>query len=75
MKTVKEGGVSSRTTSPTERHGRGRILLLRFDVVLEGQLGAILHVLLVGFEVVLGVLTAWGDRKWSVALTGSHRAR
>lgn len=42
-----------------------------FDVVLEGQLGALLHVLLVGFEVLLGVLAAWGDRKWSVALTGS----
>lgn len=63
MKTVKEGGVSSRTTSLTERHGSRRILLLGFDVVLEGQLGVFLHVLLVGFKVVLGPLTAWGDRK------------
>lgn len=44
-------------------------------MVLEGQLGALLHILLVGIEVLLGVLPAWRDRKWSAALTGSDGDR
>lgn len=30
-------------------------------VILEGQLGSVLHVLLVGFEVVFGVLPPWRE--------------
>lgn len=63
MKTVKKARVPSRTTSLTGRLGGRRILLLGFDVVLEGQLGALLHILLVGFEVILGVLATWGKQK------------
>lgn len=41
-------------------HGR-RILLFGLHVILEGQLGSVLHVLLVGFEVVFGVLPPWRE--------------